>query len=106
MALTRHFTERVQVRAQAPVSAALLVEAITGVLSSEIGAGKALLRDYVNTAIGFDQLSAAVARPVKSSQRMPGPYGSPTSENLVAILKVLQELEAVQIPVKLDKNAA
>lgn len=54
MVLTRHFTERVQVRAQAPVSTALLVEAITALLSSEIGAGKALLRDYVNTAIGFD----------------------------------------------------
>jgi hypothetical protein len=37
---------------------------------------------------------------------MLGPSGNPTAGNLIAILKVLQEHEAVQIKVKLHKDAA
>ena len=108
MALTRHFRETVQARAQRDVRfrRALLAEAVNELLSGELGAGKALLRDYVNATIGFEQLSAEIKRPAKSLQRMLGPSGNPTAENLVAILKILQEYESVHIRVKLDRDAA
>lgn len=108
MALTREFKETIQARTQRDTRfrRALLTEAVNEILSGDLGAGKALLRDYVNATIGFDQLSAEVGRPVKSLQRMLGPSGNPTAENLVAILKVLQEYESVQIRVKLAKDAA
>ncbi len=108
MALTRHFRETIQARAQRDTRFrhALLAEAVNELLKGELGAGKALLRDYVNATIGFEQLSVEVERPVKSLQRMLGSCGNPTAENLVAILKVLQEYEAVQIRVKLNNNAA
>ncbi len=108
MALTRHFRETIQARAQRDTRFrhALLTEAVNDLLSGDLAAGKALLRDYVNATIGFDQLSAEVERPVKSLQRMLGPSGNPTADNLVAILKVLQAYESVQIRVKLEKDAA
>lgn len=108
MALTRHFRETIQARAQRDTRfrRALLAEAINEMLSGDLGAGKALLRDYVNATIGFEQLASEVERPVKSLQRMLGPSGNPTAENLVTILKVLQEFESVQIRVKLGKDAA
>lgn len=108
MALTRHFRETIQARAQRDTRfrRALLAEAVNEMLSGDLGPGKALLRDYVNATIGFEQLSLRVERPVKSLQRMLGPSGNPTAENLVTILKVLQEFESVQIRVKLGKDAA
>lgn len=108
MGLTRQFRATIQARAQRDTRfrRALLAEAVNEILSGDLGAGKALLRDYVNATIGFEQLSAKVERPVKSLQRMLGPSGNPTAENLVAILKVLQEYESVQIRVKLDRDAA
>lgn len=108
MALTRQFRETVQERAQtdARFRRAMLAEAVNEFLSGDLATGKALLRDYVNATIGFEELAEEVGRPAKSLQRMLGPSGNPTAENLIAILKVLQGREAVQIKVKLAKDAA
>lgn len=108
MALTRHFRETVQARAQrdARFRRALLEEAVNEILAGELASGRALLRDYINATIGFEKLAEEVGKPEKSLQRMLGPSGNPTAENLVAILMVLQEHEAVQFKVKLKKDAA
>lgn len=108
MALTRQFRETVQQRAQADVRfrRALLTEAVNELLAGDLATGKALLRDYVNATVGFEQLAADVYRPTKSLQRMLGPSGNPTAENLITILKVLQRYEEVQIKVTLNKDAA
>jgi DNA-binding phage protein len=108
MALTRQFRETVQARAErdARFRRAMFTEAVNELLAGDLAAGKALLRDYVNATIGFAQLADEVGRPAKSLQRMLGPSGNPTAENLIAILKVLQEHEAVQISVKLNRDAA
>ncbi len=108
MALTRRFRETVQQRARtdARFRRAMLAEAVNELLAGELAAGKALLRDYVNATIGFEDLAEEVGRPAKSLQRMLGPSGNPTAENLIAILKVLQDHEAVHITVKLGKDAA
>ncbi|MEJ2347521.1 MAG: transcriptional regulator [Gammaproteobacteria bacterium] len=108
MTLPCRFRETVQDRAQADARfrCALLTEAVSEMLSGDLAVGKTLLRDYVNATLGFERLAAEVDRPVKSLQRMLGPSGNPTAGNLIAILKVLQEHEAVQIKVKLHKDAA
>lgn len=108
MALTKDFRETVQARAQgdARYRRALLAEAVNELLSGDLPAGKALLRDYVNATIGFESLAAELDKPVKSLQRMLGPSGNPTAENLLAILKVLQSREAVHLTVRLNRDAA
>jgi len=108
MALTRHFRETVQVRAQrdARFRRALLEEAVNEILSGDLAVGRALLRDYVNATLGFEKLGTEVGKSEKSLQRMLGPSGNPTAENLIAILVVLQEHESVQFKVKLKKDAA
>jgi hypothetical protein len=38
--------------------------------------GKAILRDYINATIGFEELSRVTKRPAKSLMRMFGPAGN------------------------------
>ena len=105
MVLTRQFRATVQARAQrdARFRRALLTEAINELLARDFGAGKALLRDYINATLGFEQLGADIGRPAKSLQRMLGPSGNPTAGNLIGILKALQEHEEVTITVRLSR---
>ncbi|MBI5460765.1 MAG: transcriptional regulator [Gammaproteobacteria bacterium] len=108
MTLHGRFRETVQARAQrdARFRRALLTEAVNELLAGDLGAGKALLRDYINATLGFEQLGADIGRPAKSLQRMLGPSGNPTAGNLIAILKALQDYEDVTITVRLSRDAA
>lgn len=102
------FRATVQARAQRDVRfrRALLTEAVNELLAGDLGAGKALLRDYINATLGFEQLGVEVDRFPKSLQRMLGPSGNPTAGDLIAILKALQEHEDVTITVRLTRDAA
>jgi DNA-binding phage protein len=106
--LTREFRETVQARAQRDTRfrRALLTEAVNELLAGDMAAGKALLRDYINATLGFERLGSEVGRSSKSLQRMLGPSGNPTAENLLAILKALQAYEEVTITVRLGRDAA
>ncbi|WP_018952902.1 DNA-binding protein [Thioalkalivibrio sulfidiphilus] len=108
MALTREFRQTVQarVRRDAAYRRALLTEAVNELLAGELGSGKSLLRDYVNATLGFEALGKELGRSSKSLQRMLGPAGNPTAENLFAILRVLQEQEGQQLKVRLKSEAA
>lgn len=108
MALTRDFRETVQARVARDASyrRALLAEAVNELLAGELRVGKSILRDYVNATIGFEGLAAEIGKSSKSLQRMLSSSGNPTAENLLAILKVLQEHEAVHIRVKISREAA
>lgn len=108
MALTREFRETVQARARADARyrAAMLTEAINELLAGDLGTGKAMLRDYVNATITFEQLAEATGIPVKSLQRMLGPKGNPTAENLFAVIKSLQDAERITLAVKPTRHAA
>jgi DNA-binding phage protein len=108
MALTREFKETVQARASrdAAFRRALLTEAVNELLAGELQAGKAMLRDYVNATVGFEALAEELGKSSKSLQRMLGAAGNPTAENLLGMLKVLQEREAVQIKVRVTREAA
>jgi hypothetical protein len=72
MNLTRDFRENIQARAKMDSSfrKAMLTEAIDSFLSGEVEVGKAMLRDYINAAIGFEVLSRKINKPSKSLHRM------------------------------------
>jgi len=108
MVLTRNFRETVQARAQrdSRYRRSLLTESVNELLAGDLDAGKAILRDYINATIGFSLLADHLGKSSKSLQRMLGPGGNPTAENIFGILKVLQAYEDIQLQVKSRKNAA
>jgi DNA-binding phage protein len=108
MPITREFRETVRARAQADARyrAAMVIEAVNELLAGDLDTGKALLRDYVNAAITFDRLAEATGLPVKSLQRMLGPKGNPTAENLLAVIKAVQDAERITLAVKPVRRAA
>lgn len=108
MVLTREFRETVMARAERDrhFRQAMLTEAINELLSGDVEAGKFLLRDYINATITFDGLAVTLDKPSKSLQRMFGPRGNPTAENIFAVLKALQKKEKLQLEVKVGRKAA
>jgi DNA-binding phage protein len=97
MPLTHDFKETIRARAQkdAKFRQALLCEAVESYLNGDLETGKAVLRDYVNATLGFQELEERTDIPAKSLMRMLGPKGSPSAANLSSILTVLQKTEGV-----------
>ena len=62
--------------------------------------GKAVLRDYINATIGFDELSGRTRKPAKSLMRMFGPTGNPQARNLFEVIGHIQRHEGVQLRVQ------
>lgn len=108
MALTREFRESVAERARkdAKYRKALLKEAIEALLNSELEAGKAMLRDYINATIGFEELSRILHKDSKSIHRMLGLKGNPRAENIFSIIKALQDADNFNLHVKVGKEIA
>ena len=101
MALTRSFKETVAARARSDprFREALFTEAINAYLAGETREGKAILRDLVNSTVGFESLAAAVRKPSKSLHRMLAPRGNPSTENFFAIVSTLQKKTRVKLRV-------
>ena len=93
MALTREFKQTVKLRAESDPAfrAALLSDAVELLLEGDVETGKAVLRDFINATIGFEQLALAVDLPVKSLMRMFGPKGNPRADNLFSVISTLQQ---------------
>ena len=102
MVLTRDFKETVQARARSDPEfrEALLEEAVEAMLSGDVDVGKAVLRDYINATIGFDELSGRTRKPAKSLMRMFGPTGNPQARNLFEVIGHIQRHEGVQLRVR------
>ena len=101
MALTRSFRETMLARAQRDPAYrdALLTEGVEALLSGDVDAGKAILRDYINATIGFGSLASATGTQPKSLMRMFGPDGNPTARNLMAVISELQRASGVSLRV-------
>src|ERR1700687_2834710 len=97
MPLTHDFKETIPARAQwdPDFRRALLREAVECIINGDLETGKALLRDYVNATVGFQDLERRTRIPAKSLMRMPGPKGSPSAANLSSILTALQKKEGI-----------
>lgn len=72
MALTREFKATAQARLQSDrkYRKALLRKGVECLLAGDLDTGKAILRDYINATIGFEELSRRTKRPAKSLMRM------------------------------------
>ncbi len=105
MPLTHDFKENIRARAERDVDfrQALLREAVECVISGDLATGKAVLRDYVNATVGFQNLEKRTRIPAKSLMRMLGPKGSPSAANLSNILAALQKTEGVQFELSLRR---
>ena len=101
MVLTREFRTTLLERAQRDVEfrQAMLKEGIDTMLAGDVATGKAILRDYINAAVGFRQLAEVTHIPAKSLVRMFGPKGNPRADNLFQIIHHLQALEGIQLEV-------
>jgi DNA-binding phage protein len=107
MALTKDFKATIQARAQRDPAfrKALLQEGIECLLAGDMDAGKAVLRDYINATIGFEELAEAFDKSSKSLMRMFGPKGNPQASNLFAVISYLQEQEGIHLEVKARRVA-
>jgi DNA-binding phage protein len=107
MALTKDFKETIQARAQRDPAfrKALLQEGIECLLAGDVDTGKAVLRDYINATIGFEELAEFFDKSSKSLMRMFGPKGNPQASNLFAVISYLQEREGIHLEVKARKVA-
>lgn len=102
MALTRQFKETIQLRVERDKAfrEALLREGIEVMLAGDVDTGKAILRDYINATVGFEELGEATGLPPKSLMRMLGPKGNPQAGNLFAVLGHLQKRAKVKLRVR------
>jgi DNA-binding phage protein len=105
MPLTHDFKETIRARAQRDrdFRQALLREAVECVINGDLATGKAVLRDYLNATVGFQDLEKHTQIPAKSLMRMLGPKGSPSAANLSSILTALQKTEGVQFKLSLRR---
>lgn len=102
MVLTRDFKETVRERVKRDPAfrEALLKEGIDCMLAGEIDIGKAVLRDYINATIGFQELGELIDKSPKSLMRMFGPGGNPQARNMFEIICQLQKHAGVQLTVQ------
>lgn len=102
MPLTHDFKETIRARAQkdAKFRQALLREAVESYLNGDLETGKAVLRDYVNATLGFQELEERTDIPAKSLMRRLGPKGNPSAANLSSILTALQKTEGVHFEMR------
>lgn len=101
MALTKDFKSTIMARAKKDKKfcEAMLSEAITELLSGDVDAGKAILRDYINATITFEVLSKFMEKDPKSIMRMLSPSGNPTSKSLFMIFHAIQRLNKVHFKI-------
>ena len=102
MSLTRNFRETIQARIERDPTfrEELLKEGIECLLADDVDIGKAILRDYINATIGFQELGELTAKSPKSLMRMLGPNGNPQARNLFEVIGCLQKREGLQLKVQ------
>lgn len=106
MPLTRDFKKTVQARIEKDPAFRdeLLREGIECLLSGDLDAGKAILRDYINATMGFEKLSSLTHKPAKSLMRMFGPKGNPRARNLLEIISHLQRTGGLRLSLHPIRN--
>jgi len=101
MVLTRDFKETVneRVNKDPDFARALLDEATSLFLNGEPEVARLILRDLINSTIGFEELANQTSKPSKSLHRMLSAKGNPTMDNLTSIYKILCNTLNVNIEV-------
>lgn len=106
MALTREFKKTIQERAERDPEfrAELLIGALKDLLAGDVDSGLALLRDYINARVGFNDLASITGKSPKTLMRMFGPNGNPVASNLFPILSHLARHEGVSFKLNLQRG--
>lgn len=106
MALTRDYKETIKERAAKDphFAASLMNEAVTAFLEGEPETARIILRELVNSTIGFEYLAQQLGKPGKSVHRMLSLHGNPTMDNLTQILVALQRKLEFSVEVKLSSH--
>ena len=106
--LTRDFKETVKelVKQDPEFKEALFNEAISLFLEDDIEAGKAVLRDYIDATIGFEELGSELGRSSKSLIGMLSARGNPRAYTLFPVLRGLQETTGVHLAIGGEKKRA
>jgi DNA-binding phage protein len=99
MSLTRNFERTItaRVRRDPAFGEALLNEAATLFLNGEPETARVILRDLVNSTVGFERLAGLTAKPSKSLHRMLSADGNPSMDNLAAIFSAVRRKLKVEI---------
>ncbi|EAZ89575.1 helix-turn-helix domain-containing transcriptional regulator [Crocosphaera chwakensis] len=107
MSLTRDYLETVnkRVKQDSEFAKALLDEATYLFLNGEPETARLILRDLINSTIGFEELAIQTAKPSKSLHRMLSAKGNPTMDNLTAIYSVLRKALNVNIAVTITPSS-
>lgn len=108
MPMTTSFKARVLDRAgkEPEFAVAILKEGIQALFDGEINVGKALLRDCINSTIGFNELAEATGIPAKSLQRMFSKTGNPQTDNLFKVISALVQHNGINLEVAASKHRA
>lgn len=77
----------------------LLGSAIQSLLDNDIATGRAILRNYVNATMGFQELARAIGGQEKSLMRMLSPGGNPLASNLFQVIHALQQFNDVHLEI-------
>ena len=87
MALTRGFGETIRGRIERNTEfrGELLKEGIGRLSAGDVDAGKAVLRDFVDAALGFREQGEPTDKSPESPKRMLGPDGNLQARNLFEI---------------------
>ena len=93
MVLTRDYKETIRERAERDpdFATALIQEVLTAILEGDPETARIILRELVNSTIGFETLAEELDKSSKSIHRMLSPQGNPTMDNLTSILVALQK---------------
>jgi len=107
MVLTKDVKDTIAVPAQRDPALRndLLQEGVRCLHARDVDISKAVLRDYINATMGFEELSRVFGKSSKSLMRMFGPKGNPQASNLFAVIHYLQEQEDMHMEVKARKVA-
>jgi len=105
MTLTRSFKETILARVEEDprFREELLKEGVECLISGDMDTGKAILRDYINATIGFEDLGALTNKSPKSLMRMFSAKGNPQAQNLFEVIGLLQQREGVHLEIRAVK---
>ena len=106
MALTRDYKETINERAarDPKFALSLMNEAISSFLTGEPEEARIILRELVNSTIGFEILAKQLNKPSKSLHRMLSVKGNPTMDNLTNIFVALQNDLDFDVEIKLSSH--
>jgi DNA-binding phage protein len=97
MPLTKLFKDTVKSRVErdSAFATTLFEEALSAFFGGDMALGKSLLRDLVNSTIGFEGLAQEMNKTSKILHRMLAPTGNPTMESLFQVIHIIQKNEGI-----------